>query len=565
MSFAQNLARLLREVSSQQEPIRALNIISEHALTFTNSRHVLFAIVDDESGTLVVRAGAGDEYKSVAQGEVLHMDVGEAQGIVGYVAATGDALSTGDVQSESRYRRMFASTVSELAVPIRDSHGRIRAVLNLESDQPDAFGEDQMAIAEGLADLSAMVLEFRAHERREAALIEIGDALHQALTEEALIARVIQVAEETLRFAACSIFLLDRGTNVFVLRGSTGQLRDRIGEISYSPGEGLTGWVASHNEPILLNEPQTDPRWKGKYLELPDSEIASFLAVPIVARKSVIGIIRVLRRRSENPYLDNWLTLDDLLLLETMADQVATGLENIRNFERIIRSERMIAWGELSAKSSHMIGNRVFALKGDVNELKHLLAERALDLGALQEIQTNLSSNVLRIEEILQDFRDFLTATQISTGPTDLNALLQETAVEVFPRRSVISVQWNLDEGLPPVVADGKKLRRAIAELMENSTHYMESGGQLTVSTSVKQAHGRRVAQIEIADEGPGVPENRKGLIFQPFFSGRVKGMGLGLSIVKGIVDAHGGDVFEAGEEGSGAKFVIQLPVADRP
>jgi len=565
MSFAQDLARLLREVSSQQEPIRALNLISQHALSFTNSRHVLFASVDDESGTLVVRAGAGDEYKAIAQGEVLHMDIGEAQGIVGYVAATGDAVSTGDVKSEPRYRRMFKSTVSELAVPIRDSHGRIRAVLNLESDQPDAFGPDQMSIAEALADLSAMVLEFRAHERREAALIEIGDALHQALTEEALVARVIQVAEETLRFAACSIFLLDRGTGSYVLHGSTGQLRDRIGQISYSAGEGLTGWVASHSEPILLNEPQTDPRWKGKYLELPDAEIASFLAVPIIARNTVIGIIRVLRKRSENPYLDNWLTLDDLLLLETMADQVATGLENIRNFERIIRSERMIAWGELSAKSSHMIGNRVFALKGDVNELGHLLAEKELDLPSLNEIQSSLTSNVLRIEEILQDFRDFLTATQINTGPTDINTLLRETAAEIFPRRSAIRVALNLRDDVPPVLADGKKLRRAISELMENATHYMEAGGELRVATSTNVVKGRRVAQIEIADEGPGVPEESKGLIFQPFYSGRVKGMGLGLSIVKGIVDAHGGDVFEAGEPGSGAKFVIQLPLADRP
>jgi signal transduction histidine kinase len=120
---------------------------------------------------------------------------------------------------------------------------------------------------------------------------------------------------------------------------------------------------------------------------------------------------------------------------------------------------------------------------------------------------------------------------------------------------------------------DAKRLRRAISELIENSMNYMELG-QLSVCTSVvdrgthaatRRSSSKRFVQIEIEDTGPGVNDDQKAVIFQPFFSNRVKGMGLGLSIVKGIVDAHGGEVFEAGEEGKGAKFVILLPVANRP
>jgi len=83
--------------------------------------------------------------------------------------------------------------------------------------------------------------------------------------------------------------------------------------------------------------------------------------------------------------------------------------------------------------------------------------------------------------------------------------------------------------------------------------------------TETRLSHISQFAEITIEDTGPGVEDEAKATIFQPFFSKRVKGMGLGLSIVKGIVDAHGGEVFEAGRLGHGARFVILLPVADRP
>jgi signal transduction histidine kinase len=78
---------------------------------------------------------------------------------------------------------------------------------------------------------------------------------------------------------------------------------------------------------------------------------------------------------------------------------------------------------------------------------------------------------------------------------------------------------------------------------------------------ATKRSRAGEFASVVIEDTGPGVRAEQKAQIFQPFFSGRVRGMGLGLSIVKGIVDAHGGEVFEAGDEGVGAKFVILLPI----
>lgn len=573
MSAYRSLPQVLAAIAAERNASKSLDTIAQAALDLTYSRHAMIAVMDDEHGWLEIRHGAGEEFQAKALNRQLNVDGTEGEGIVAHVAATGEAIRTGNVETEPLYRRLFTTTISEIAMPVRDSFGRVRAVLNVESDRQDAYGDREKNICDALVSVISMVLERDHLVEREEALIEIGSALDNSLTEEALLDRLMHVAADVLRFQACSVFLLDPKTDTFVLRGSSGAFKSQIGSLYYERGEGFTGWVCETGQPILLNEPQQDPRWRGKYVEFPSEQIASFLAVPIISRRHAIGVIRVLRRKSDNQYLDNRFTESDLSVLMAIAEQVASGLENLRNVEHIVRSERMIAWGELSAKSSHMIGNRVFALKGDINELRHLLADREPKIDDIRSLHKSLATNVTRIEEILQDFRDFLTATQVNREPTDLNALIKETADEVFPRLSEVKLELDFDPDLPLVPTDGKKLRRAISELIENSFNYM-SEGRLCIGTRVadkgeffetRSGPTARYAMIEIEDSGPGVSEKEKATIFQPFFSNRVKGMGLGLSIVKGIVDAHGGEVFEAGEEGHGAKFVILLPLSDRP
>jgi signal transduction histidine kinase len=570
MDHSAGLADLVALVARETEPRAALQAIVEGAVRWTGSRYAFVAVLDEEAGHLEIPASAGGLTPAVKTAP-LPVHVGHAEGIVSYVAATGEAFVSGDVRKEPRYRLMFPSTVSEMAVPVRDRHGRVVAVLNVESDRENAFLPEAQDLMRTLVGLVAMVSERDAHRQREEALVQVAAAITAATTEESLIRRVVQVAEHVLRLQACSIFLVDPATDTFVLRGTSSALRDLVGRISYRRNEGFTGWVCDQRQPILQNGPQTDPRWRGKYVEIPSDEVASFLAVPIVSRGQGIGAIRVLRRKSENPYLDNWFRLDDQRLLQAIAEQVAIGLESVRSTERRIRDERMIAWGELSAKSSHMIGNRVFALKGDLNELGHVLNEPSPNREELIELQQSLNVNVQRLEEILHDFRDFVTATQIHRSETDLNALVRETAAEVFPKRGEVELVMELDDALPTLQADGKRLRRAISELIENSLIHTPSG-RLTLSTEAiagrdeertKDAGEVPYVRIVLQDTGPGVDPDKKALIFQPFFSGRVRGMGLGLSIVQGIVAAHQGYVYEDGEPGQGARFVILLPLRE--
>jgi signal transduction histidine kinase len=220
-----------------------------------------------------------------------------------------------------------------------------------------------------------------------------------------------------------------------------------------------------------------------------------------------------------------------------------------------------------------MIGNRVFALKGDVNEMGHELQSEGPDVESLRSLHASIATNIHRIDEILQDFRDFVTATQLDRDVQSVNSLVEETVREVFPQRTDVELLLELGEGLPDLAIDGKKLRRAISELIENSMNWVEKG-RLRVATGwaaeadlrrARLPESRKYVKIEVEDSGPGVEPDKKEEIFQPFMSGRVKGMGLGLSIVRGIANAHGGAAIESGELGKGARFVILLPVPERP
>lgn len=567
-----DLSRLLSKIDDETDIDLSLSALINAALVWTRSRNAMIGRMNDDLGALELTHGAGLDWEGDTTMQRVNISDREGAGIVAYVAARGASFVTGNVMSDPHYMNLFPSSRSEVAVPVRDRYERIRAVLNVESDQENHYRADDLATCECIAKLIGIVISREEQQRREDALVQIGSTLDQAVTEADLIDNILDVAEEVLRFQNFSIFLYDSTQDMFVLRGSIGPLKDKVGSVGYASGEGCTGWVCANAVPLRLEHPQNDPRWKGRWLEFHSETIASYLAVPVVYRGKSLGALRVVRRVSENPYQEQRFTEEDERLLSSVAEQLAVGLENLRQMQKAINIERMAAWGELSAKSSHMIGNRVFALRGDVNELGYMISDGDTSPEKLQEIQKSLVTNVTRVDEILQEFRDFVVATQLSTVRADLNSVIREAVSEVFPRRSKFVLQYDLSDKLPEVMIDHRKMRRAITEIVENSLSFFEEG-QLSVSSYladadlVKRARlpkSRRYLVIEIEDQGPGVDAERKELIFQPFYSSRVKGMGLGLSIVKGIVESHGGTVMELGQPGMGAKFVILLPAATR-
>ncbi|GMV37563.1 MAG: hypothetical protein AMXMBFR61_20710 [Fimbriimonadales bacterium] len=567
-------AALITELDGAPEIRSFLDRVSEAAITLTGADNALVAVVDYFAGVLRIEGGAGAAWDESKRSVEIGVGDDRGLGITAYVAASRQPYYSGDVAADAHYRSFVPSTRSELALPIVDNHDRLRGVLNVESDKGNAFSDEHIALLKPLAALGELALQLSVERGRQEAFISMGHVLASDPDEETLLHEVLRIAAEMLAFEACSIFVWSSEARAYVLRATRGDLEGLVGTAMYTDGEGLTGKVAETGTAIRLANPTEHPDWRGKYLEMPAEEISAFLAVPIPGRDRMVGVMRVLRRRRGSPWIDNSFTANNERVLAALAALLGSGLGSIRAVRRLVQSERMAAWGEMSARSAHMIGNRAFAIQGDLNELRYVIEQPNPDMGTVRELVDSLSANLDRLEEILAEFRDFVKATHLSLETTDINELVKSTLDEMFPKRTAIELKVSLQKDLPPIQCDAGKMRRVVAEIIENALHFQESGA-FRVSTALAEEQDFRSARMStpsrpyvklvFEDEGPGVPADMKLSIFDPFRTSRVKGMGLGLSIAKGIVDAHGGRLYEDGVPGEGARFVVLLPVGKTP
>ncbi len=575
------LHSLCRRAVETDNSLALLEELNTQAMALIGADRAFVALANDDTGELglVATAGAGwtDEFRAMRlkisdaskNGHSRPSSAGRT-GITSHVAATGKPYMTGDVNADPYYFPFFNDVISEIAVALVDGNGRTQGVINCQSVQRDYFQATHLQTLQTLADIAVMRLMMDNYRARETALVEIGKDLTALADTGHLMRRVVDVAAEVLRFEDCSLFVLDRDKNQLVLQASRGGLANSIGQAFYPQGEGLTGWVGQHGMPIRITDIKGDPRWRGRYEEFPPEDVGAFLAVPIYGRNGVLGVLRVLRRKGVAPWFRREFTDDDESVLSTIASQLGAALENSRILDRLVNTERMAAWGEMSAKAAHMIGNRTFAIKGDLNELEYRLSEPDDKRDAFRHLAGGIRRGIFRLEEILQEFRDFVRATQLSLSECDLNEIVRQCVEESFPKRSKVALTLELDPTLPPVMADAARLKRAFSEMIENSVSFQPDGGTLLIRTrrtnpADGQAHAglprtRAYVQVEFADTGPGIPEDIKPRIFTPFYTSRARGMGLGLSIVKGILEAHRGTIAEVGLPGEGAHFVAFLP-----
>jgi signal transduction histidine kinase len=593
------VGRFLSSILDLNELLRA---ILEEALDAVGAMRGFVALVDHGTGELVVRFTAGSGWDEAKRHRRIKISDAPGHGITSYVAATGLPYVCDDVSSDPRYVMYFPDVRSELAVPLLDRHGRAIGVLNIEDERPHAFSPRDQQLLVVLASQASIAITMADYRAREAALIEVGNELSTISDTDELMRRVIHKTAELLRADDCSIFQLNAAGDCLILRASQGLLASRVGQFTYRMGEGLTGWVAQHAQPVRTGDVRQDPRWRGLYPELPPEQIEACLAVPIRGREGVLGVLRAVRRKRvfcdgpdssgdgvppENESFRNHFTDEDEALLTTLAGQVGAALLQQQLIDKLVQTERMAAWGEMSARSAHMIGNKVFAIKGHLNELEHVLAPLAGDgvgpgrVEQLRDLTAQLHQGVFRLEEILQEFRDFVMATQLKTAEVSVGELLRDTVAEACAAARGVRLSLEVAPDLPRVLADASRLRRAFSELVENAVNHQAEGGELLISAQPLTPEtrerlrglgiggnggGRLLEQdaivVEFVDRGPGIPAENKAKLFMPFFTTRAKGMGLGLSIVKGIIDAHGGLIREVGRPGEGARFVILLPAS---
>ncbi|MHB1460862.1 MAG: GAF domain-containing protein [Armatimonadota bacterium] len=565
------LQMLARGITTLRDVNAFMSSALNEATKVVNGHRAFLALVDEDAGKLVIHHVVGHGWTTQRIHKRLDVAQESGRGITGYVAATQKPYYADDVSADPHYLGSFDDVVGEIAVPMLDAYGRTRGVMNVETDHSHPFTTRDVHVITAIADMCEAAYQLHTARSRQQALVRIGNELSACEELEELLNVVLEVTSSLLRFEECSVFIIDDGEKALRLAAATSALKHRRGDAFYQLGEGLTGWVAQNGQPIVTARPHKDPRYKGLFGEMPVEQLGSFMAVPVPGVNRVVGVIRAVRKKSRSRWFDNRFTDTDEALLSSVASQFGVALEKLQMEQKLVYSERMAAWGEVSARSAHMIGNRTFAIKGDLNELEYQLSLPDVNKQEVNDLVSHMRSGVSRLEEILQEFRDFVVATQLARRAVNIADVIRQSVEETFPKRTDIELALTLSEDIPPMNIDAARMRRALGELIENSISFQPNGGRLNVMCELCDGHDvpavialnriRKRVHIRVEDGGPGVPEELKEKIFQPFFTSRNKGMGLGLSIVKGIIDAHRGIIFENGVPGEGARFEIYLPL----
>ena len=249
-------------------------------------------------------------------------------------------------------------------------------------------------------------------------------------------------------------------------------------------------------------------------------------------------------------------------LAETLAE-TNRKLEQAQDQAR--RSERLAALGQMSAGLAHEIRNPLGVIKGSAEMLHQKLGEGN---PLASELAGYISSETNRLSALVTRFLDFARPLQMELAPQQVTTILERAlhSVALAHKDENVRVERQYQANLPPIPLDDSFSEQAFVNLIQNAYDAMGSaGGTLRLTAGRANGPGRDGVEVGIADTGPGIPEELREQIFNPFVTTKKTGVGLGLSIVSRIIDGHHGTIrVESGEDGQrGARFVVFFPAND--
>lgn len=245
---------------------------------------------------------------------------------------------------------------------------------------------------------------------------------------------------------------------------------------------------------------------------------------------------------------------------QAAAAQLEAANRNLREAEAAVRrSERLAALGQLTAGLAHELRNPLGTIRGSAEMLTKSLPP---ENGTGRELAGYITSEVDRTNSLITRFLQFARPVRLQLVETDLTAVIDEAIRHLERHTPALPVSFHRNYALdtPRIQADAELLGSVVYNLMLNAAQATPAGGTVTVKTRP----AGDLAEIAVIDRGSGIAKSNLESIFNPFFTTRPEGVGLGLAIVSKIVDEHGGQMRAESEEGAGSTFRVFLPVKQR-
>ncbi|MEW6535652.1 MAG: ATP-binding protein [Candidatus Auribacterota bacterium] len=331
--------------------------------------------------------------------------------------------------------------------------------------------------------------------------------------------------------------------------------------------------------PFLVTEAMRDNRVNKVIKE--KLMVNEFVIVPLLARDKVLGVII-----ADNLFNGKPIDQDSMQLLNMFANQAGLALERANAYEKLthkitelkeayeelketqsklVRTERLATIGKMAAHVAHEIRNPLATIGG----FAHSMYKFPQDEEKVQRNASIIRDEVYRLENILRGVLDFTKPASPVFALGELNRVVEDTIILLQKDLQVhnIDLVLNLDHELPRILLDSQQIKQAIYNIFKNALHSMlevalpGNGGNLRHKLSVTTEIIKDYVQLHIRDTGNGMLPHVMENLFNPFFTTKNGGSGLGLAVTHKIIEDHGGFIDVKSQVGKGSEFIVYLPL----
>jgi signal transduction histidine kinase len=548
-----------------------LKLVVTAAVNLTQAEEGALMLLDAASGELYLRASC-----SSAEDAVRNLRVKVTDSLMGRVLQSGRPILLDRNDLLKIRTSLLVKSIVSVPLIVGGHAIGVLSVYSLHAGRH--FREHDVHLLYTLADAAAVAIrnaelyhDVRRTADRFTALAEIDRRISESLDRGIVLERIVTYARELLQAADSEVYLLDETGQFLRAEVAVGEFATEIKAQPLRVGEGIVGSVAQTGVAEMVNAVEEDPR----SVDIPGTPPVheAMLCAPLMGENGLLGTMVVVRGGDQPPF--DRLDFD---FFTALAAQAVIAIENARLYDAVRQqaielSQALAKQQELDRLKNAFIQNVSHELRTPLAIIRgyaELMMEG--DLGDLSPVQLESMEVMTRRTRMLSKMLDDLLAIlaaethKLEKELVDL-ARMVELALTDFhaaARQAHLTLTATIDPGVPKVYADALHLRRVLDNLLGNALKFTPEGGRITIAL-----HGQDDEVImTVADTGIGIPPDQLDKIFQRFYQvdgstkRRYGGVGLGLALVKEIVESHDGTVNVMSEVGRGTTFRISLPAA---
>ena len=504
--------------------------------------------------------------------------ISESEGTAtGWVMRHNQPVICPDVPADDRFpvshaRYRCVGIRSYVILPLRAEQDLLGA-LNLGSLLPNRFGDPELAILEPIADILALAIQSsrlyeksREREDMQKLLKELNQDI-AVLDVDTLLQKLTFKIREVLKVDVSDVRLMTDGEWRSI--GVSGTEAVSLQPGGTGAGRGLSRSVIETGQPLIVSDMIAAATAQGRSVRSRHG-FRGYVGVPLVARNGeVIGVLRVLSYQARN------FSADEVDLLRQLAAGAGVALENSRLFEELKKKSAELEDAyrlktdflntmahELRTPLNVVIGTQQLLAEGSYGKLDTLQLKPLERIGQYSRDLLDLINEILDLLRL--DAKKVLLHTEELLVRDITNDL--DLSFEPLAREKKLALNFHIAENLPPLRTDAGRLKEVLQNLLGNALKYTDCG-TIDVRVSVGTSDQEPRIVWSVSDTGIGISASDLPHIFEPFYMAeevdrrKYPGSGLGLSIVKRILDLLGGEIHVHSEHGKGSTFSVSLPL----